>query len=229
MFIPLHDGVKLIFLKRPFVTLGLIACNIAVYAFTFVFVPAPDESLNLSFGLIPSVLTGRAAIAPELQLVPAILTPVTSMFLHAGFWHLVANMLFLWVFGDNVEDAMGSVRFLGFYLACGALAGLLFVIIAPDSRSPLIGASGAVSGVASAYLLLYPRARIIGLLLNWIPLAAPAILAIGLWIMFQLVSASLSADPAVAWWAHVGGIVAGLILAPLFKRSDVPLFGGRTA
>lgn len=229
MFIPLHDGVKLLFVRRPFSTLALMVINFSLFVYTSLFAVAPGEGVNLSFGLIPAVLTGHATLDPQLQIVPAFITPLTSIFLHAGFWHFAANMLFLWVFGDNVEDAMGSMRFLVFYLACGIVAGLGYVLIAPQSQSHLIGASGAVSGVASAYVLLYPRARIVGLLLNWIPLAIPALLAIGMWVAFQIVAALISADTSVGWWAHVGGIVAGALLLPLMKRREVPLFGARTS
>lgn len=229
MFVPLHDGIKLLFVRKPFATFTLITINSALFIYTFVFAISPNESINLSYGLIPATLTGKAALSPQLQIIPPFLTPLTSMFLHAGFWHFGANMLFLWVFGDNVEDAMGSLRFLLFYLACGVIAGLGYVLIAPQSQSPLIGASGAVSGVASAYVLLYPRARIIGLLLNWIPLVVPAVLAIGLWISFQIVAALVSTDASVAWWAHIGGVLAGAGLLPLLKRSEVPMFGARTS
>lgn len=225
MFIPIHDGMKLVFVRRAFVTLALVAINSVIFAIIFAFVSDPAEQVHLPYGMIPASLTGAAKLAPELAVIPAWLTPLTSLFIHGNIWHLLANILFLWVFGDNVEDAMGNLRFLAFYLLCGLAACLTFVLVAPDSRSPLIGASGAVSGVASAYVLLYPRARVIGLLLNWIPLAAPAMLAIGVWAAFQVVAALTSQDAGVAWWAHLGGITAGALLLPLFKRREIKLFG----
>lgn len=225
MFIPIHDGMKLVFVRRAFVTLALVAMNSLIFAIIFVFVSDPGEQVHLPYGMIPASITGAAKLAPELAAIPVWLTPLTSLFIHGNIWHLLANILFLWVFGDNVEDAMGNVRFLLFYLLCGLAACLTFVLIAPDSRSPLIGASGAVSGVASAYVLLYPRARVIGLLLNWIPLAAPAILAVGVWAVFQLVAALTSQDAGVAWSAHLGGMAAGAALLPLFKRREIKLFG----
>lgn len=224
MFIPIHDGMKLVFVRRAFVTLALVAINSVIFAAIFVFVSDPGETVHLPFGMIPASLTGSAQLAPELAIIPAWLTPLTSLFIHGNIWHLLANILFLWVFGDNVEDAMGNLRFLVFYLLCGLAACMTFVLISPASQSPLIGASGAVSGVASAYVLLYPRARVIGLVLNWIPLAAPAILALGIWAVFQLVAALTSQDAGVAWWAHLGGIAAGALLLPLFKRREIKLF-----
>jgi len=228
VFIPLYDGVKLVFLRRPWVTLGLVIINIVLFGLIFVFATNPSEQIYLPFGLIPAALTGSARLAPALEIVPAYLTPVTSLFIHGSFWHLAANAAFIWVFGDNVEDAMGSLRFLLFFILCGIISGLVYVAVAPQSQSPVIGASGAVSAVASAYILLYPRARILGLLANWIPLAIPAIFAIAIWAAFQLIAAFTSAEAGVAWWAHIGGIAAGLILLPLFKRREVPLLGART-
>ncbi|MGE3248551.1 MAG: rhomboid family intramembrane serine protease, partial [Beijerinckiaceae bacterium] len=167
---------------------------------------------------IPAVMSGNAIVSPELSVVPAWTTPVTSTFLHGGFLHLAGNMMFLWVFGDNVEDAMGSLRFAAFYLLCGAIAGLTYVFMFPASESPLIGASGAISGVAAAYLVLHPRVRIFGLLLNWIPAAAPAYVLIGLWIAYQIFFALSGGDSQIGWWAHVGGIAAGLVLLPVFRH-----------
>ncbi|MDB5649975.1 MAG: rhomboid family intrarane serine protease, partial [Hyphomicrobiales bacterium] len=180
-------------------------------------------------GFIPAVLFGSATLAPDLSLVPPGATLVTSLFLHAGFAHVTGNMLFLWVFGDNVEDAMGSLRFLVFYLLCGISASLTYALMAPTSQSPLIGASGAVSGVVVAYLLLYPRANVLGLIFAWLPLRIRAFWLIGGWVLFQLGSAIFSPDAGVGWWAHVGGMLAGVVLTPLLKRRDVPLFGTRIA
>jgi membrane associated rhomboid family serine protease len=158
------------------------------------------------------------------------LTILTAMFLHGGWLHLAGNMLYLWIFGNNVEDAMGHGRFALFYLLCGAAAALALAYMDPSSRLPMIGASGAISGVLAAYVLLYPRARVtvvVPLGIIFYPLAISAVWVVGLWFAMQLLSAWLfdPAQPGIAWWAHVGGFAAGLVLTPLFKSRDVPLFG----
>ncbi|MGE3646180.1 MAG: rhomboid family intramembrane serine protease [Beijerinckiaceae bacterium] len=218
MFLPLHDGVALLHLKRATATITFVLVNIAVYLAETSGVAGNTNSLEIGLGLIPAVMSGNAIVSPELSVVPAWTTPVTSTFLHGGFLHLAGNMMFLWVFGDNVEDAMGSLRFAAFYLLCGAIAGLTYVFMFPASESPLIGASGAISGVAAAYLVLHPRVRIFGLLLNWIPAAAPAYVLIGLWIAYQIFFALSGGDSQIGWWAHVGGIAAGLVLLPVFRH-----------
>ena len=139
---------------------------------------------------------------------------ITTLFIPTGWLHLISNMLFLWVFADNVEDAFGHVGFLIFYLLCGVAAGMLHTLVEPQSPAPLIGASGAVSGVLASYLLLYPRARVWILLFLRIPLPISAFWALSGWFALQIVSAFISHpdDVAVAWWAHIGGFLAGLIL-----------------
>jgi rhomboid family protein len=142
------------------------------------------------------------------------LTLITYQFLHGGWWHLIANMAFLWVFADNVEDAFGHFGFLIFYLLCGIAAGMLHTLVDPHSGAPLIGASGAVSGVLASYMLLYPRARVWILLFLRIPLPIPAVWALGGWFALQLVSAFISTEDSnlVAWWSHIGGFLTGLVL-----------------
>jgi membrane associated rhomboid family serine protease len=146
--------------------------------------------------------------------IPEPLTLITYQFLHGGWWHLIANMAFLWVFADNVEDAFGHAGFLIFYLLCGIAAGMLHTLMQPQSGAPLIGASGAVSGVLASYMLLYPRARVWILLFMRIPLPISAIWALGGWFALQLISAFISTEDStlVAWWAHIGGFLTGLIL-----------------
>jgi membrane associated rhomboid family serine protease len=169
------------------------------------------------WGFTPASLfaPGQAAIAPAGAIF-------TSMFLHGGWLHLGGNMLYLWIFGNNVEDAMGHGRFALFYLLCGAAAALTLAYVNPASHLPMIGASGAISGVLAAYVLLYPRARVtvvVPLGIIFYPLALGAVWVVGLWFAMQLLSAWLidPAQPGVAWWAHVGGFVAGLLLTPLFR------------
>jgi len=155
--------------------------------------------------------------------VPEGATYVTYAFLHADIWHLGTNMLFLWVFGDNVEDAMGHLRFLVFYLLCAAAGALAHGLLDPRSEAPLIGASGAVAGVVAAYLLLHPRVRLWVLVLGRIPLPLPAFVPLTLWIVYQLYMLVFDAQGEVSWAAHIGGIVAGFALIALMKRRTVPL------
>lgn len=222
MFLPLHDKLALQHLERAFATIVIIVLNIAIYIAGVSGLLGETNRTEVALGLIPAVITGQAVVSPDLALVPSYATPVTSMFLHGGPFHLAGNMMFLWVFGDNVEDAMGHFRFLAYYLICGVCAGLIYVFMFPGSRSPLIGASGAISGVAAAYLIMYPKSRIFGLLLNWIPAYAPAFILIGLWVVYQVYFAVAGGDASIGWWAHAGGIIAGAILLPLFRHWRPP-------
>ncbi|MDX6320111.1 MAG: hypothetical protein QOD35_3511 [Nocardioidaceae bacterium] len=226
MFVPLYDGVPLRYLRFPIGNWSLIAAN----ALAFILIQAGSSEdvgrLETALGVVPAVLFGTAVLSPDMAIVPAPATLLTSMFVHANIGHILGNMLFLWVFGDNVEDAMGSARYVAFYLICGVIAALTFAAIIPASESPLIGASGAISGVAAAYLLLYPNARVWGFLfVPWIPLRVPASWFVGIWIALQLLSAFLAEASDIGWWAHLGGIAAGCVLVGLFKRRTVPLFG----
>jgi membrane associated rhomboid family serine protease len=145
------------------------------------------------------------------------------MFLHGSWMHLLSNMAFLWVFGDNVEDAMGHVKFLLFYLLCGAAAGLAHAWMSPASPAPLIGASGAIAGVIAAYLMLYPHIKVWILVLWRLPLRLPAMVVLGFWIVVQIISVATSSGSRTAWWAHLGGFAAGMILIPLFKHRSIRL------
>jgi membrane associated rhomboid family serine protease len=222
MFLPLHDGVPLRNMKVPVATRALIVLCLAAYPLTF-YGPIGPDWVMAGFGLIPAVLFGTEALPDGLPFVPAELTLATSIFLHGSLFHLLGNMLFLWVFGDNVEDAMGHGRFLVFFLLCGAIAGLTHAFIDPESTRPLIGASGSVSGVVAAYLILYPRVRVWGLFLQGIPLRLPAYWGIGFWFVLQFASAFLGGDEAVGWFAHLGGFVAGAILIPMMRRRYDPV------
>ena len=187
-----------------------------------------SQAVVYSLGVVPAVLLDKVQLPAEMVLVPAGLTVFTSMFLHGSLMHLAGNMLYLWIFGNNVEDAMGHVRFVIFYLLCGVAAVSGQVLQNPASEVPMIGASGAISGVLGAYLLLYPHARVLVL----IPLGfyarmiyLPAGWVLGFWFVIQIVS-SLTADPngaGVAWFAHIGGFIAGMALTPFFKYKRVSL------
>ena len=226
MFVPLHDGVPLRFMRAPFVTYALIAVCIGTYLLMWLQdSEASRIAIAAGFGMIPSVLFGAARLPEELLQLPPWLTLFSTLVLHVSLSHLVGNMLFLWVFGDNVEDAMGHLRFLAFFFLCGIAGAMTHAMMNPTSDQPLIGASGAISGVIASYLMLYPRVRIWGLAFNWIPFHITALYAIGAWILFQLGSALLSPAGHVGWWAHLGGLGAGAILTPLFIHRGVALFG----
>ncbi|RWX74383.1 rhomboid family intramembrane serine protease [Neorhizobium lilium] len=224
MFIPLHDAVELKYIRVQWVTIGIIAINVLSWAFTSLANPETAERASLGLGFIPAVIFHYAVLDPSVVLVPADATFLTYAFLHLDFWHLASNMLFLWVFGDNVEDALGHVKYAVFYLLCAAGGALLHGLVGPAAEGPLIGASGAISGVVAAYFLLHPRVRVWVLVLFRIPLPLPAFIPLALWIVQQFVMLALDLDGMVSWGAHVGGIVCGAILVLFMRRKGVPLF-----
>lgn len=184
--------------------------------------PAAEAQYAIyAFGLIPARIFGLAQLTPELTLIPAWMTAVTSMFLHGGWLHLIGNLLYLWIFSDNVEDRLGTVRFAAFYLCCGVAAAAAQALPTPDSSIPMIGASGALSGVLGAYLVWFPRAHVLVLIpLGFFSqmLRLPAGLVLGLWFALQLLAELGGADAGVAFRAHIGGFVAGVLLALALSR-----------
>jgi membrane associated rhomboid family serine protease len=221
--LPIKDDLKHKHIRFPFVTIGLIVICVLVFLFQLV-VDTPDDRISISFGAIPVIVTGQQVLPAVYDVIPSSLTLITSMFLHGGWLHLIFNMLFLWVFGDNVEDAMGHFRFLIFYLLCGVLGTGSHIAMEIGSTSPLIGASGAISGVLGAYLVLHPKSQLLVLFMNFIPMKLPAILVLGAWIGFQFMS--LGSESNTAWWAHIGGFCAGMLLVVPFHRKDFVLFDG---
>lgn len=221
MFVPLHDDTPLKVIRFQFVTLTIIMGNIVIFLVTGAL--QPDTVLAgvaTSFGVVPSDFTTAFSQNIPYSPIPEPLTFLTYMFLHAGWLHLISNMLFLWVFADNVEDAFGYFAFVLFYLLCGIAGALAHVLMSPASTVPLIGASGAVSGVIGAYVLLYPRARVWILLFFRIPLRISAIWVLGGWFLLQiysLLTTEQAAEIEVAWWAHIGGFVAGLAITFLLR------------
>jgi len=217
----------------PIVTLGLIALN----GLSWTLVQGLGASGPLvrslcELGLIPAELLGRVQPGTALAITPHVsctldaglvwYTPLTSMFLHGSWLHLIGNMWFLWIFGNNVEDAMGHARFAVFYLLCGLAAVALQVAHDPDSLLPMVGASGAIGGVMGAYVMLYPRVRVhLALLLGFYvtTVAVPASFMLGYWLLIQLVGGALDVGHTggTAFWAHVGGFVAGAGLVFLFR------------
>ncbi|MBB4065111.1 rhomboid family intramembrane serine protease [Gellertiella hungarica] len=225
MLIPLHDANALRHIRTPVVTRLLILANIAVYLLML-----PDglaalaDRLVLLFGFIPALVTHAAVLPPDLQLVPPEITFVTYAFLHGSISHIGINMIFLYIFGDNVEDAMGHGKFLFFYLACAAAGAGLHLILTGQPEAPLIGASGAISGVVIAYALLHPHVRLWVLVLFGIPVPLPAFIPLVFWIGQQFFELVTGLGDSVSFAAHVGGIVAGGLLVLVLRRPGVPLF-----
>ena len=215
----------------PLVSIAVLVLCALVFLWQISLGPQQGTQAVYAFGVIPAVLLGGASLPPELGAAPALVTVFTSMFMHGGWGHFLGNMLYLWIFSDNVEDSMGHGRFLVFYLLCGVAAVLAQALPDPGSQVPMIGASGAISGVLGAYLLLYPHARIlvaipIGFIIQPMHLRAGWVL--GFWFAMQLVSELLSSSSSgVAFRAHLGGFVAGMALIPFFKSSRVPLLRPR--
>lgn len=210
------------------VTWSLIAICVVVFLWQLSLGQAGNAAIY-GFGMIPARLFGGAELSAAIPQVSPPLTVITSMFMHGGFLHLGGNMLYLWIFGDNVEDSMGHFRFLVFYIVCGAIAALAQAGVDPTSTIPLIGASGAISGVLGAYILLHPRAmvRTLVILVVFITIInVPAVIVLGIWFVMQFLSAAATPTGAggVAFWAHVGGFVAGLVLVFPFKRRAVRLW-----
>jgi membrane associated rhomboid family serine protease len=225
-FIPISDTNPLRRIRWPLVSWGIIAANIIIYFFfeSGSFTHEPLNASSISFGLVPAVFNGADPGALDLLAVPFGLTLITYSFLHANFWHLAGNMIFLWVFADNVEDALGHFRYIVFYLVCAAVAGYAFVLAAPTSEAPVIGASGAVAGTLAAYLLLYPRAKVWILLMFGIPIRLRVEYVLGMWILFQIYAAISGGGENIAWWVHVGGLATGAILVLFMRQKGVPLF-----
>ena len=226
MFVPLHDANELKHIHRQYVTLGLIAANIIIYFVTAVSGGDSDfaNAAVLGLGFIPAVVNDFAVLAPGLAIVPDQATYVSYAFLHANLLHLGGNMVFLWVFGDNVEDALGHFRFLIFYLACAAAGAFAHVLLLPTSEAPLIGASGAAFGIVAAYLILHPRVRLWVLAFGRIPLRLPAWLPLMLWVGFQFYMLVADWGGEISFAAHIGGMLCGALLVLFMRRSGVPLF-----
>ncbi len=216
--IPIADTVRA--RSFPIVNWLIIIANVAIFVFVESRLPPRRlDQLILAYGAVPArVVAGNPT---------AMITLVTSMFLHGGWLHLLSNMWALFIFGDNVEDRLGSLRYLAFYFICGIVAGLVQVAVAPTAQAPAIGASGAIAGVLAAYLVLFPGARVITLIplffiLPWL-IELPAIIFIGIWFLLQVFSGALALQSSavqggIAYWAHIGGFVCGLLLVALLAR-----------
>jgi membrane associated rhomboid family serine protease len=207
----------------PYVTIGIIAMNVAVFVLQ-ILSSTDGQRIIFAYGAIPHNIVTMETTQP----IHPVLTIFTSMFMHGGLFHIFGNMLYLWIFGNNIEDRLGHIRFVVFYLFCGITAALSHTLTAAGSNIPMIGASGAVSGVLGAYLLLFPYARIhtvifLGFFVQTVRI--PALIVIGFWAIIQVVNGLVTQGPnqgGVAWFAHVGGFLAGLLTIKLWspRRSD---------
>ncbi|MBS1841387.1 MAG: rhomboid family intramembrane serine protease [Acidobacteria bacterium] len=217
MFIPLRDENPTRI--TPFINYALIIANSIVFLYEITLPHRAQASLAMVYGTVPvrfvHLLSGHGHF--EATLLPLF----TSMFLHAGFAHLLGNMLFLWIFGDNVEEFFGHIGYLAFYLFCGVASGLAHVFFNLHANVPAVGASGAISGVMGAYILLFPRARILTLVLIFL-VPIPAFLILGYWFLLQFAAGVSSfgamATGGVAWWAHIGGFLTGLLITAFVNR-----------
>jgi membrane associated rhomboid family serine protease len=216
--IPLKDDLPT--RTFPFVTIVIIAINIAVFFYEVSLGPR-SERLIFSYGAIPfNLIYGFERGQSPFPIVASLFT---SMFLHGGLLHVAGNMLYLWIFGNNIEDVMGHVRFVFFYLICGVAAVYSHALIDSASQVPMIGASGAVSGVLGAYLILFPHAKVLTLVPIFFfiqIIRIPAVIVLGLWIVVQFVNGFFGVGQigGVAWFAHIGGFLAGMLLIQLFKK-----------
>src|SRR5512141_1084684 len=217
MFIPLRDDNPAS--RFPAVTVFLIAVNTAVF-FLQAATPHGLELAAVRFGAVPYAITHFRSLQGAAAF-PPLLTLLTSMFLHGSLFHLLGNMLYLWIFGNNIEDRLGPVRFGLFYLVCGVAASLTHVLFEPGSRIPMIGASGAIAGVLGAYWIVFPRARVktfIFLIFYIDVVAIPAGIVLGIWFLLQILNVGMGGG--VAWFAHIGGFLAGILLIRLALGRD---------
>lgn len=216
MFIPLKDENPT--QRFPVVTVILISLNILIFLYQ-IFSPQGLQYFVYRMGAIPYEITHFTTIAHLPRIFPP-LTLLTSLFLHGSFLHLFGNMLYLWIFGNNIEDFLGPVRFILFYLLSGLGASLIHIVFHPSSTIPMIGASGAIAGILGAYFLLYPAARVITLVFVWI-LPVPAFFILGIWFIAQVMNIGIGGG--VAWFAHIGGFLIGVALIRIYlKRRRVP-------
>lgn len=226
MFLPLHDKNPLKIVTFQFMTVSTILSCVAIFFWQKSLAGETAIYASYAYGLVPSVFLQHQSLPAEVHALPSYLTLISYMFLHGSWVHLLGNMLFLWVFGDNVEDSMGHLRFILFYILCGMAAGITHTLVESTAELPMIGASGAIAGLLGAYLMLHPRVKILVLLVGRIPIYLPAYLLLLGWIVFQFYQmANSTASNGVAWWAHIGGFITGMILIIPLRFRHIPLFG----
>lgn len=212
--IPIKDEHRIPII--PYVTWSLMALNVAVWIFQLTLPAQLERLFILKYGAVPSFITGLSGLELPPDWFPRILTLVSFQFLHGDFFHLAGNMLYLWIFGNNIEAGLGRLRYAAFYLLGGVLAGVTHILVGPASDIPMIGASSSIAAVLGAYLVLYPRSRI--LIFIWFfffvrLLPVPTLLVLGVWFLMQVISVG---GEGTAWMAHIGGFVAGMLLIRYF-------------
>ncbi len=219
MFIPIKDDQPTI--RKPWVTVALIVINSAIFLYAWSLGARGFQIFTIQYGFIPWELVTSAELTPQIPASPY-LTAFTSMFMHGGWMHLIGNMLFLWIYGNNIEDYFGPIRFILFYVLAGLAAIGLYTLFSPHSQIPLVGASGAIAGVMGAYMVLHPRAKItILMIFVFIQfLHLPAKVVLGFWFIYQLLMSMLGGTTGggVAWMAHVGGFVFGYVVLWVLLR-----------
>ncbi len=209
--------------SQPVIAWTLLGLCVLVFFWQQSLPPSVENARIFALGVVPASLFDYGTLPPQIALVPPLMTLLTSMFLHGGWMHLIGNMLYLWIFADNIEDEMGHGRFIVFYLLCGVIAAMAQAIPDPRSEIPMIGASGAISGVLGAYLVRHPRAKVLvliplGFMMQLVRL--PAMFVLGAWFVLQLVQSALAppGGAGVAFGAHIGGFIAGIVLVPFFVK-----------
>jgi membrane associated rhomboid family serine protease len=225
MVIPIYDGNPFNFKSPPYVTWALIGVNVAIF---IVILSADASGSNSKTSYVLSLAFTPAWISHDNlradQMIPWEFTLVTYSFLHASWIHILGNMAFLWVFGDDVEAALGHLRFFIFYIMCAIGGALAHLISEPSSNVPLVGASGAIAGIVAAYLMLHPCRKIWVLALMRIPIKLAAEWTLGFWIFLQFLNIMLATSKEVAWWTHIGGLMAGAVLVVVLRQPGVKLF-----
>jgi membrane associated rhomboid family serine protease len=231
MIIPIGDEIERTATPFQFATIFMIAACVGVWGWEM---RLPYDAIGdafYSFGLVPAFLFGYRVPSPELAVIPPELTVITSMFLHGSWSHIIGNMIYLWVFGSSLEEACGHVRFVIFYILCGIGAGVGHALVDPAGVTPMIGASGAISGLLAAYMLVYPynKVTLLVLIFSFVKIRLPAMLVIGFWIFYQMfemfaaAAAPESQGGGIAWTAHVGGFVTGALLIFVLRRPGVKM------
>lgn len=218
--LPIGDRNPLVHIRSAYVNHAIVAACVVVYVLQL----GAEDGLVLAFALYPGLADGTVAMPAYAPETPHAVRLVSYAFLHGGMLHLLGNMITLWVFGDNVEDALGHRRYLVFFLLCAAAGGLAETAFTTRPEIPVVGASGAVCGVMGAYLLMHPNARVLVLVGYRVPVAVPASVFVGFTILVNVVMALSDTQAAVAWIAHLGGFAAGMILLPFMRYNDVRLF-----
>jgi len=223
LFIPIRDDAPTV--RKPYLTVTLIVLNSLVFLYSIFLGSRGFRLFTIQFGYIPFEFITGIELTPELA-ASAYLTPFTSMFMHGGWLHLIGNMLFLWIYGNNIEDYLGPVKFLLFYIASGLAAIGLYTLFGPHSQVPLVGASGAIAGVMGGYMVIHPRARItmlvVFIFIQFVVL--PAKVVLGIWFIYQLLMSMIGSATGggVAWMAHVGGFVFGWAVLKLLTKRRRP-------